>query len=64
MNLNGYRKAAEKGDAETQYQLAECYYNGQGVEEDYTEAIKWYSKAAKQGFKIAKEVLDIIGEEY
>ena len=29
--------------------LAECYYKGRGVKQDYKEAMKWYHKAADQG---------------
>jgi hypothetical protein len=25
------------------------YYNGEGVKQDYAEAIKWFQKAADQG---------------
>ena len=25
------------------------YYNGEGVPQDYKEAVKWYTKAAEQG---------------
>ena len=45
-----FRKAAEQGNADAQYNLGACYYNGQGVTKDYTEAVKWIRKAAEQGF--------------
>ena len=32
-----------------QYNLGFMYANGQGVPEDYVEAVKWYRKAADQG---------------
>lgn len=44
-----YLKKAELGDAEAQYQLAFCYYKGDGVKQDYSEAFKWWKKAAEQG---------------
>ena len=44
-----YTKAAEQGDADAQYKLGRCYYEGKGVEEDKEEAVKWYTKAAEQG---------------
>ena len=44
-----YRLAASKGDANAQYALGRCYAQGDGVEQSYSEAIKWYSKAAKKG---------------
>ena len=43
------RRAAELGDAEAQYELGERYFNGDGVERDYVEAVKWFRKAADQG---------------
>jgi len=45
-----HRKAAEQGDANAQYDLAECYYYGNnGVRKIVSEAVKWYRKAAEQG---------------
>jgi len=49
------RKAAEQGDAEAQYNLGVRYANGEGVPEDYKEAVKWFRKAAEQGFAAAHE---------
>jgi len=42
-------KAAEKGLAYSQYVLGGIYYNGEGVPQDYAEAVKWFRKDAKQG---------------
>jgi TPR repeat protein len=44
-----YRKAADQGHAEAQYQLGDCYAEGTGVAKDEVEAIKWFRKAADQG---------------
>lgn len=44
-----YLKAAENGDAEAQVKVADCYYEGDGVEQDYPKAVEWYTKAAEQG---------------
>ena len=44
-----YRKAAEQGHAKAQNNLGNCYYHGNGVEENEKEAVKWYRKAAEQG---------------
>ena len=44
-----YRKAAEQGRTDAQFNLGYCYDKGQGVSQDYTEAVKWYRKAAEQG---------------
>ena len=43
------RGAAEKGEAEAQYQLAMLYIYGNGVEEDNTLAAQLLEKAAEQG---------------
>lgn len=41
--------AAERGDAKAQAELGCEYFLGQGVKQDYVEAIKWLRKAAAQG---------------
>ena len=43
------RLAAEQGDANAQYNLGLTYYNGEGVPQNYQEAVKWYCLAAEQG---------------
>jgi alpha/beta superfamily hydrolase len=40
-----------KGDREAQFNLGNMYYNGQGVLQDYKEAVKWYRKSAEQRYK-------------
>jgi TPR repeat protein len=37
---------AQQGDAAAQADLAEMYYHGEGVQQDYSEALRWYRKAA------------------
>jgi len=37
-----------------QNNLGDCYYNGQGVEQDYQQAAIWYRKAAEQGYAWAQ----------
>ncbi|MBO4513731.1 MAG: SEL1-like repeat protein, partial [Victivallales bacterium] len=48
------RKRAERGDAEAQFRLGECFKEGNVVEENLKEAVKWYRKAAYQGNAEAK----------
>ena len=57
-----YRKAAEQGYADAQYNLGSCYYNGKGVPQNYAEAVKWYCKAVGQGHADAIELLEKLGE--
>lgn len=40
---------AKSGDAEAQYDLGWVYYEGEGVIQDYKEAVKWFRLAAEQG---------------
>ncbi len=42
-------KAAEQGSAKAQLQLAQMYYDGNGVTKDAAQAAAWYRKAAEQG---------------
>ena len=49
-----HRKKAEQGDAEAQYFMGAYYYYGEGVEQDYTEAVKWFTLAAEKGVANAK----------
>ena len=40
-----YKKAADQGDADAQYDLGVAYYNGEGVPQDYAEAYFWENLA-------------------
>ena len=39
-----------QGLAKAQHNLGNMYYKGKGVSADVAEAVKWYLKAAEQGF--------------
>ncbi len=56
-------RAAEQGDAETQYQLGEAYRKGtgEGISRSFKEAARWYELAAEQGHPEAQYQL---GEFY
>ena len=41
-----YRKAADQGDLVGQAQLADAYFRGLGVPQDYVQAYAWFSLAA------------------
>jgi hypothetical protein len=43
------RTAADQGDARAQYSLGFMYYFGEGIPQDYAEAVRWYRLAAEQG---------------
>ena len=40
---------AEQGNAAAQYNLGLMYAKGEGVEQDYKQAAKWFTRAAEQG---------------
>ncbi len=58
--LSRYRKAAEKGVAKAQHSLGFMYERGEGVPQDYAEAVKWYRKAAEQGHAEAQGNLGLM----
>ena len=44
-----YMKAADKGDMQSQVNVANAYYLGNGTEKDHHKAFLWYREAAFQG---------------
>lgn len=52
------REVAEQGDIKVQFELGRFYYNG--VNRDYTEAVKWYRQAAEQGDSMAEWKLKML----
>jgi len=51
------RRQAEQGDGLSQYQLAHCYYSGNGVAKNLETAVQWYRKAAEQDYVSAQDSL-------
>ncbi|MCI3008742.1 sel1 repeat family protein [Clostridium butyricum] len=47
------RKYANRGNARAQNILGDRYFNGDTVDTDYKEAVKWYKKAAFSGYDVA-----------
>ena len=58
-----YRKAAEQGFAQAQYNLGVMYYFGEGVSVNSIKAYMWWSLAMEQGNELATENLNIIKEK-
>lgn len=52
-----WKGLAEKGDMDSQFKLGLLYYNGDGVDRDYSKSFKWFNKAAKQGYVSAYSML-------
>ena len=57
-----WQKGAMLGNAECMRHLGECFYHGQGVEQDYGTAMKWFKQAADMGDKIALAGLSVMYE--
>ena len=52
-------QAAERGDAQAQFNLGAMYAKGRGVSQDDAEAVRWFRQSAEQGdaqaqFKIGR----------
>jgi TPR repeat protein len=48
-------KAAEKGDMQSQVNVANAYYLGDGTELDHHKAFLWYREAAFQGHVLSQK---------
>ncbi len=59
-DFDAVKKAAEQGHADAQYNLGVMYANGDGVPEDYAEAVRWFRKAAEQGDALAQARLGVM----
>ena len=46
-------------DPKEQNDLGNRYYDGDGVPQDYAEAVKWYRKAAEKGNREAQYILNL-----
>ncbi|MEE8152836.1 MAG: tetratricopeptide repeat protein [candidate division NC10 bacterium] len=42
-------RSTSQGQADAQFRLGFMYYDGQGVPQNYAEAVNWYRMAASQG---------------
>ena len=52
--------AAEKGDADSQYELGVIYQGGRGVPQDMTKAKQWFTQAAQKGHARAQYALALL----
>ncbi|NJN05261.1 MAG: hypothetical protein HC814_01020 [Rhodobacteraceae bacterium] len=57
--LDRLKSSAIAGDPEAQFKLGALYANGQHVDQDYAEAARWFSLAAKQGHPAAQNSLGV-----
>ena len=57
INLEDVRKRAELGDPYEQVALATRYATGENVPQDYSMAVRWFTRAAEQGHVGAQDTL-------
>ena len=57
-----FRKAADFGIADSQYNLAILYIRGIGIEQNLAESYKWFALAAEQGDQEAAKKRDEVAE--
>ncbi|MGI9517791.1 MAG: STAS domain-containing protein [Pirellulaceae bacterium] len=50
---------AESGDLNAQFNYGKCLEAGQGVNQDFEAAVRWYDKAAKQGHVDSQHALGV-----
>ncbi len=56
-DLASLRRVAEQGDPSAQFSLGARYATGEEVKQDYSEAVRWFTKAAEQGHILAQATL-------
>lgn len=61
-NFRKYKMMAELGGEKEQAKLAILYDDGYCVPKNRDEAVKWYRKAAEQGYEYAIDALDRLGK--
>jgi len=61
-DLNKTKASAESGDAQAANTLGEIYAAGKQARQNYSEAVKWYRKAADKGLARAQYNLGVLYE--
>ena len=52
-NFSACQIAAKNGEADAQKELGSLYFTGEGVQQDFAQALHWYTQAAEQGHAVA-----------
>ena len=58
--LNDHISAAEAGSPASQLHVGHHYYYGLGLDQDFSEAIRWYRRACDQGHPPAIERMRLL----
>lgn len=59
-NISSVIQQATNGDIKAQAELADRYYKGDGITQDYTQAAFWFEKLAETGVAQAQTTLALI----
>ena len=55
-----YKKSADQGNTNAQFQLGNCYYEGHGTQRNQKEAIFWFKESSDRGHQESKKILELI----
>ena len=55
--MEGLRRLAKQGDPAAQFALGAHYATGEEVQQDYAEAVRWFTMAAQRGHVVAQATL-------
>mgnify|MGYP005610956713 CR=1 FL=1 len=55
--LEYFYSVTEYEHVEANYYIAECFYNGTGVDCDYEQSVEWYAKSASAGHAASQNIL-------
>jgi TPR repeat protein len=58
--LDYFKRAANAGDMNSQYNLGVMYFEGESTPQDYGKALDWYRRAADQGNAKAQHNLGLM----
>ena len=58
--MRHFKRAAEKGSASAERNIGGMYVEGEGVDRDVDEGIRWIEKAVRHGDEIAEKMLPVV----
>ena len=59
-NVSALQRSAQAGDAKAQFDLAEAYFEGNGITKDLAKGLDWLQKSASQGYAGAEVTLGFL----
>ena len=59
-NIPALERSAQAGDAKAQFDLADAYFEGNGVPRDLPKGLEWLRKSAAQGYAGAEVTLGVL----